>query len=302
MRDFGHTVSKGKQTLRRQLRHADAHGASGLHVLREPPDARRRQLPALPREPHAGGVRPHRHADHPEVPEEGLSAGGLAACTPARGGRRRRPTSSAAFRGRSSSGRRFYGIDVRDAGLGQPRRDERVPRRSARRPRSATLVLDVAKGAAAVGLACVRSCPRAAFGEPRTTWAMIVATMAAILGHSYSPYIGFKGGKGVATAAGALLVLTPLRRGRFCCSTWSCSSSRCFAMVSLGSVVVAVEYPLLCLVLLSGRLAAASASPSSPRRSSSGGTAPTSCASCGARSLRYPSSERGSAARNKGRS
>ena len=38
---------------------------------------------------------------------------------------------------------------------------------------------------------------------------MIVATMAAILGHSYSPYIGFKGGKGVATAAGALLVLTP---------------------------------------------------------------------------------------------
>ena len=37
MRDFGHTVSKGSKTLRVQLRHADAHRASGIHVLRQPP-------------------------------------------------------------------------------------------------------------------------------------------------------------------------------------------------------------------------------------------------------------------------
>jgi len=47
------------------------------------------------------------------------------------------------------------------------------------------------------------------YSELAQQWAMIVATIAAILGHSYSPYIKFAGGKGVATAAGALLVLTP---------------------------------------------------------------------------------------------
>lgn len=37
----------------------------------------------------------------------------------------------------------------------------------------------------------------------------ILTALAAILGHNYSPWIGFKGGKGIATSGGALLALMP---------------------------------------------------------------------------------------------
>lgn len=38
----------------------------------------------------------------------------------------------------------------------------------------------------------------------------ILTALAAVLGHNYSPWIGFKGGKGVATSAGVLLALMPV--------------------------------------------------------------------------------------------
>jgi glycerol-3-phosphate acyltransferase PlsY len=76
---------------------------------------------------------------------------------------------------------------------------------------------------------------------------MVGGTMAAIVGHSYSPYIGFRGGKGVATAAGALLVLTPLPWPLlFFTFLLVIVLSR---IVSLGSVIIAIEYPILCVWL-----------------------------------------------------
>jgi glycerol-3-phosphate acyltransferase PlsY len=38
----------------------------------------------------------------------------------------------------------------------------------------------------------------------------ILTALAAILGHNYSPWVGFKGGKGIATSAGVLLALMPV--------------------------------------------------------------------------------------------
>lgn len=46
------------------------------------------------------------------------------------------------------------------------------------------------------------------FGEV-CPWTGIVAAVAAIAGHNYTPWLGFKGGKGIATSAGVLLALMP---------------------------------------------------------------------------------------------
>jgi glycerol-3-phosphate acyltransferase PlsY len=72
-----------------------------------------------------------------------------------------------------------------------------------------TLVLDAAKGAAAVLLA------RLFAGED----AAQVAALAAMLGHCYPIWLKFKGGKGVATFLGVLLALAwPV--GLACCLAW----------------------------------------------------------------------------------
>ena len=62
---------------------------------------------------------------------------------------------------------------------------------------AATLLLDAAKGLVAVWLAGWL------FGPGPD----VVAGVAAVIGHCFPPWIGFRGGKGVATAAGAVLAL-----------------------------------------------------------------------------------------------
>ncbi|GGO59307.1 acyl-phosphate glycerol-3-phosphate acyltransferase [Roseovarius pacificus] len=74
---------------------------------------------------------------------------------------------------------------------------------------AATLLLDGAKGAVAVLLA------RAVSGED----AAQLAALMAFLGHCYPVWLGFKGGKGVATFLGLMLALAwPV--GLACCLTW----------------------------------------------------------------------------------
>ena len=64
---------------------------------------------------------------------------------------------------------------------------------------------DLAKGAVPALLA-VR------FGTGPSWWPLVVG-VAAVVGHVYSPFVGFKGGKGVATAAGVFLALAPASVG-----------------------------------------------------------------------------------------
>jgi glycerol-3-phosphate acyltransferase PlsY len=69
------------------------------------------------------------------------------------------------------------------------------------------LLLDVAKGTIAVLLArtlYVAGLP----GSPE--WVQAAAGAAAVIGHNWSPFIGFTGGRGVATSAGGLLAISPL--------------------------------------------------------------------------------------------
>lgn len=68
-----------------------------------------------------------------------------------------------------------------------------------------TLVLDALKGAIPVGVATY------VFELP-LTW-IIVVGLFAILGHVFPVYLKFRGGKGVATAAGVFVTITPLATG-----------------------------------------------------------------------------------------
>lgn len=106
-----------------------------------------------------------------------------------------------------------------------------------------TLVLDAAKGAGAVLLA-------EKLANDSATW-MMIAAFAALLGHCFPVWLKFKGGKGVAAAAGIFLVLSPL----------ACLAAVILFLlvvifwryISLGSVSSAAAMPLLIYFLWAPR-------------------------------------------------
>jgi glycerol-3-phosphate acyltransferase PlsY len=94
-----------------------------------------------------------------------------------------------------------HGKDVREAGSGNIGATN-VLRTSGRALALATLVLDIAKGFAAVWIAS-----RLTGGAPQWT---SLAALAVMGGHAYPVFLRFKGGKAVASFIGAFLYLTPL--------------------------------------------------------------------------------------------
>jgi glycerol-3-phosphate acyltransferase PlsY len=70
-----------------------------------------------------------------------------------------------------------------------------------------TLLLDVLKGFAAV-LVARQFSPGAGVSAPSDL--MVMAAVASVVGHIFPVWLGFKGGKGVASALGVFLAITPL--------------------------------------------------------------------------------------------
>ena len=99
-----------------------------------------------------------------------------------------------------------------------------------------TLVLDALKGYVPVALA-VHLGPRHGLGEGTVA----LVALAAFLGHLWPVFFRFKGGKGVATAAGALLGIDPLL-GAATIATWLIIAFF-FRYSSLASLVAAVFAP-----------------------------------------------------------
>jgi glycerol-3-phosphate acyltransferase PlsY len=92
--------------------------------------------------------------------------------------------------------RAFYGTDIRSAGSGNIGAANAL-RTLGKRGAASVLVLDGLKGYA----------PAVAAGALGGPLAASAAGIAAIAGHCWSPFLGFKGGKGVATAFGVLFAL-----------------------------------------------------------------------------------------------
>ena len=96
--------------------------------------------------------------------------------------------------------------DIRETGSGGTGATN-VSRRMGKTAGLLTLVLDAAKGAFAVMVAGVALSGQRATINVR--WVVAAAAVAVIFGHIFPVWLKFRGGKGVATAAGALLMIAP---------------------------------------------------------------------------------------------
>ncbi len=141
---------------------------------------------------------------------------------------------------------RIGGVDVRQVGSGNIGATN-VMRHRGVLAGVATLLLDAAKGAAGVALA-LRIEPQG--------WLPEATVLAVVLGHCYPVYLGFRGGKGVATAAGAFAVLSPALA--LLSAVVFVVVMAAWRRVSLASMSATAALPLLAWSLDRGDLALAS--------------------------------------------
>jgi glycerol-3-phosphate acyltransferase PlsY len=136
--------------------------------------------------------------------------------------------------------RAFRGADVRTTGSGNIGATNVA--RTSPKLGVLTLVLDVVKGLAAVGIA-MALCP-----NNRTV--AFVAALAAVSGHIFPIWLRFRGGKGVATGLGSFFLLTP--KAVLLAMAVFVIMLAAFRFVSLASVTAAAFLPLFTLVLKEG--------------------------------------------------
>jgi glycerol-3-phosphate acyltransferase PlsY len=131
------------------------------------------------------------------------------------------------------------GGDIRETGSGGTGATN-VTRRAGKKAGALTLGLDALKGALAVLLArwflSVGS---------DINWWVAAAAVLAVLGHIFPIWLGFRGGKGVATGVGVFLALAPLPLGGsifiFVLIVWATR------YVSLGSIIATAVFPVCVL-------------------------------------------------------
>jgi len=137
------------------------------------------------------------------------------------------------------------GIDIRKIGPGNIGATN-VVRTLGKRYGYPVFVLDFLKGFGAVTISMA-----IAIGL-RPEWGSseifgILAAVAAVIGHSFPPWLKFRGGKGVSTSAGALFGLTPLAT-LIAAVIWG-SVFWFTRYVSVASVVTAIALPLIILIM-----------------------------------------------------
>lgn len=138
---------------------------------------------------------------------------------------------------------RAFGLaDPRTVGSGNPGATN-VLRSGNKLAAVLTLVGDAAKGALAMWLVSLAvSSVSLSVGAGDTPLVVVVAGVSAFLGHVFPFTLGFKGGKGVATALGVLLMLSPILGG-IVLGVWLVTVALT-RYSSLGALVAAVASPI----------------------------------------------------------
>jgi glycerol-3-phosphate acyltransferase PlsY len=134
-------------------------------------------------------------------------------------------------------GKLFANVDVRTMGSGNIGATN-VLRAAGKKAAILTLIADALKGLGPVLIV------RALFQDDVTT---ALSGAAAVLGHNFPLYLGFKGGKGVATSFGVVFGVSPWI-GLFCLMTWLVAASL-WRYSSLSALVAFAAYPILSFLL-----------------------------------------------------
>lgn len=138
--------------------------------------------------------------------------------------------------------RTFRGTDIRQSGSGNIGATNVA--RTSPALGIATLALDALKGFAAVALTRFWIAPRAGMSAAVLC---AIAALFAVVGHMFPLWLGFRGGKGVATGLGSFVMLAPkailVMIGLFAAIVVA------FRYVSLGSILVVALFPILAWVL-----------------------------------------------------
>lgn len=133
------------------------------------------------------------------------------------------------------------GKDIREQGSGNAGSTNTL-RTMGKKAAAIVLLFDILKGVAVVLLAKLMS----SLALDANLFIQLGA-IAVILGHNFPIYYGFKGGKGVATSLGVIMVVNPIIG--IICLVFAAVIMVITKMVSLGSILAAILYPILTIFL-----------------------------------------------------
>ncbi len=141
-------------------------------------------------------------------------------------------------------GKLFYNIDVRQHGSGNAGATN-VIRVLGYKAGIPVLLIDVFKGWAAVQV--IFLFPHPGLSEDFITYVRICMAFAAVLGHVFPVFAGFKGGKGVGTLAGAAIALYPL--DLLVVLALFITTLAMTRYVSLASILCGISFPLIVIFI-----------------------------------------------------
>ena len=139
--------------------------------------------------------------------------------------------------------KKMAGFDVREKGSGNAGTTNML-RSVGKKAAALTLICDILKGVVAILIAMFIGW---AFKIENQALLVQIAGIAVVLGHTFPIFFGFKGGKGVATSLG-ILIMSNWQIGLICL-VFGVLLIVLTRMVSLGSCAAAVLFPVLTLFI-----------------------------------------------------
>ena len=139
--------------------------------------------------------------------------------------------------------KKFAGFDVRQKGSGNAGTTNML-RSVGKKAAIITLLLDILKGVVAIVVAIILGLVISGVNKELL---LQIAGIAVVLGHTFPIFFKFKGGKGVATSLGIVL-LTNWQIGLICL-VFALTLIALTRMVSLGAVMVSILFPILTIFI-----------------------------------------------------